>query len=491
MVKFDSNRTYGIEIEMSWGRQHRPDASVVRDALRAAGLRATAPGYSHETRPSWKVVPDGSVGNGWELVSPILQGLDGREQLKTAMRAVKEIGATTSRTCGIHVHHGVHDFNAKQLANIAEIYRNNEEVIDQLVAPSRRANDQYYSRSMDSGVEYHTAASERPYQRLEIPWHPPRSRASILSGQNEAHPSDILKTALIGELAPFGRYYKVNFQSYLRQGTVEFRQYHSSLNANKIWAWIVFTQMIVSAAKGKRGKAKRRVVNTGNHLTAKERGMILDLGMHNFIDPWSGAENFDDITMSALRLLATRKPGSVTGFAHPVRFGGGATGDRQRAGDEEPEASIPREEYFESTGATAEIEAYEPPPISRADPLGYASELGVTPHADDEDTRPLPTMAQVARAEFDWIHGDCGCQEAIADAYRTGFAIGDVRFGHLSGVAEGCGIYDQAVMYREEDIRAEEATYDEGPREGQPGASLPTAQEIHNGQMDNGDNLPW
>ena len=88
---------------------------------------------------------------------------------------------------------------------------------------------------------------------------------------------------------------------------MEFRQYHSSLNANKIWAWIVFTQMIVSAAKGKRGKAKRRVVNTGNHLTAKERGMILDLGMHNFIDPWSGAENYDDITMSALRLLATRK----------------------------------------------------------------------------------------------------------------------------------------------------------------------------------------
>ena len=442
MVKFDSNRTYGIEIEMHWGRQQRPEASVVRDALRAAGLRATAPGYSHETRPTWKVVPDGSIGNGWELVSPILQGLDGREQLKTAMRAVKEIGATTSQRCGIHVHHGVHDFTAKELANIAEIYRNNEEVIDSLVAPSRRANGNMYTQSMDNGTDFHGVASERPYTRLEIPWNPSRSRASILSGQNEAHPSDILKSDLIAKLAPFGRYYKVNLESYLRQGTVEFRQYHSSLNANKIWAWVVFTQMIVSAAKAKRGKAKRRVVNTGNHLTAKERGMILDLGMHNFIDPWSGAENFDDITMSALRLLATRKPGSVTGFAHPVRFGGGATGDRQRAGDEEPEESTASQELYESVGASAEIDAL------------------IIEGEDDEDNRPLPTMAQVARAEFDWTHGDCGCQEAIADAYSTGFAIGDVRFGHLSGVAEGCPIYDQAVMYRQEEIRVEEAAYD-------------------------------
>ena len=167
--------------------------------------------------------------------------------------------------------------------------------------------------------------------------------------------------------------------------------------------------------------------------------MILDLGMHNFIDPWSGAENFDDITMSALRLLATRKPGSVTGFAHPVRFGGGATGDRQRAGDEEPEASIPREEYFESTGATAEIEAFDPDA--------------------DEDNRPLPTMAQIARAESNATH-ECGCQEAIAEANQHNFAVGDVRFGHLSGEADGCVTYDLAVLYREEEIRAEEAAYD-------------------------------
>ena len=184
--------------------------------------------------------------------------------------------------------------------------------------------------------------------------------------------------------------------------------------------------------------------------------MILDLGMHNFIDPWSGAENFDDITMSALRLLATRKPGSVTGFAHPVRFGGGATGDRQRAGDEEPEESTTSQELYESIGASVEMEALDPDLVEAAIAYeGNDDRLG----EDDEDNRPLPTMAQIARAEFEATR-DCGCQEAIGVTYRATTAIGDVRFGHLAGEAEGCPIYDLAVLYREEEIGAEEAAYD-------------------------------
>ena len=107
MVKFDSNRTYGIEIEMSWGRGNRaPSQETVASALRRAGLDATAEGYTHSVTSGWTVVSDGSVGNGHELVSPILRGLDGKEQLKTAMRAVKAIGATTDASCGVHVHHG-------------------------------------------------------------------------------------------------------------------------------------------------------------------------------------------------------------------------------------------------------------------------------------------------------------------------------------------------------------------------------------------------
>ena len=251
MATFDHNRTYGIEIEMSWGRQSRPAQSTVARALMNAGLMASAAGYTHDVNAGWKVVSDGSVTNGWEIVSPILSGLNGKEQLKAAMRAVKEIGAVTHASCGVHVHHGVHDFTAKQLANIANIYANNEEVIDQLVAPSRRGQCQWAqsmkNRRMDSphdslsamehDVPYYDAvATYTPSMLPPVPWQSDRT-ASSEDRQK--------KSRLVQELAPGGRYYKVNYHSYLRQGTVEFRQHQSSLNAIKIWDWVVFSQNIL------------------------------------------------------------------------------------------------------------------------------------------------------------------------------------------------------------------------------------------------------
>ena len=225
--------------------------------------------------------------------------------------------------------------------------------------------------------------------------------------------------------------------------------------------------------------------------------MILDLGMHNLIDPWSGEENYDDITMSALRYLAKKREsseGGNIGFAHPVRFGGGVTGDRQRnnEAESEPEENTPSEEFHDSIGEPQTMGRMPTLDFSHLEPETPDDALGYSNHEDgDEDNRPLPRFQQVALSESNWPHAECRCRESIEEAARTGEAIGDIRFGHITDQAYGCGIYDQAVMYREEEIRAEEQAYDEGPPEGQPGASLPTAQEINNGQMDNGDRLPW
>lgn len=292
MVKFDSNRTYGIEIEMSWGRSRRPSQSSVAAALRRAGLDCSAEGYSHTTSQGWKIVSDASVHNGHELVSPILRGLDGKEQLKTAMRAVKAIGALTDSSCGIHVHHGVHDFTAKQLANIAEIYRNNEPTIDKLVATSRR--NTRWAVTMERGISFYENSST---VILNGEW---TSRNHDANGKYE-----LLRG--LGLSSEHDRYYKVNFGCYVRQGTVEFRQHQTSLNAVRIWNWVVFTQMIVSTAKGKRGKANPVTVNHGNPETAAERALLRDLNMRKRIDPRSGRENYDDITMSALRGMARKR----------------------------------------------------------------------------------------------------------------------------------------------------------------------------------------
>ena len=294
MVNFNSTRTYGIEIEMSWGASTRPSQAVVARALRNAGLNASAAGYSHTTTEGWKVVSDGSVFNGHEVVSPILRGLDGKEQLKKAMQAVKDIGAQTDASCGVHVHHGIHDFSAKQMANILQIYRNNEPTIDKLVAFSRR-NTQW-ARTMNSGVTYFENATTR----LNGDW-------------TSATHDTAAKQSICRQIVPdFDRYKKVNMMSYLRQGTVEFRQHQTSLNAIRIWNWVVFTQMIVESAKGKRGKANPVTINTGNPETAGERALIRDLNMRKRIDPRTGRQNYDDITMNALRGLARKRNAGMT-----------------------------------------------------------------------------------------------------------------------------------------------------------------------------------
>ena len=305
MVNFNSNRTYGVEIEMSWGRNRRPTQASVAAALRRAGLDASAMSYTHEVTSGWKVVSDASVRNGHELVSPILRGLDGKEQLKTAMRAVKAIGAQTDASCGVHVHHGVHDFSAKQLANIAEIYRNNEQTIDKLVAFSRR--NSHWAQTMEKGINFY----ENTTVQLDGEWtsqsHDRDGKESLLRGLGlEGYNLDSMAR---------DRYYKVNFGCYVRQGTVEFRQHQTSLNAIRIWNWIVFTQMIVESAKAKRGKATKRVVNHGNPETAAERGLLRDLNMRKRIDPRSGRQNYDDITMNALRGLARKRNVGMTNRA--------------------------------------------------------------------------------------------------------------------------------------------------------------------------------
>ena len=294
MVNFNSTRTYGIEIEMSWGASTRPSQAVVARALRNAGLTASAAGYSPTPTEGWKVVSDGSVFNGHEVVSPILRGLDGKEQLKKAMQAGKDIGAQTDASCGVHVHHGIHDFSAKQMANILELYRNTEPTIDKLVAFSRR-NTQW-ARTMNSGVTYFENATTR----LNGEW------------TSAAHDT-AAKQSICRQIVPdFDRYKKVNMMSYLRQGTVEFRQHQTSLNAIRIWNWVVFTQMIVESAKGKRGKANPVTINTGNPETAGERALIRDLNMRKRIDPRTGRQNYDDTTMNALRGLARKRNAGMT-----------------------------------------------------------------------------------------------------------------------------------------------------------------------------------
>ena len=70
---------FGIELEVISKKTSEDIATILRDN----GIECYSEGYNHQNRRHWKIVPDTSIRtsrqkpNGFEVVSPILEGDDG------------------------------------------------------------------------------------------------------------------------------------------------------------------------------------------------------------------------------------------------------------------------------------------------------------------------------------------------------------------------------------------------------------------------------
>ena len=214
------SRTFGVEIE-AFG--------VTRDALlaelRAQGLEAHDENYNHAARPYWKIVSDGSVqgANAFELVSPVLRGYEGLEDLARACRALKICGAQVNSSCGLHVHLGARDLSIEAMRQLVRNYLVLEPTIDQLVPANRRGSANTYCRSLQRG---RTLAE---------------AEQAILSATTA---QELSTAANAGN-----RYHKVNMQSFFRQGTIEFRQHSGTTDFEKISFWVKLLANLVDFSK--------------------------------------------------------------------------------------------------------------------------------------------------------------------------------------------------------------------------------------------------
>ena len=206
------NRRFGVELEM---------AGITREqaarALQQVGIEVRTENYNHDTRPHWKIVPDGSVQGGFEVVSPILQGEEGLEQLRTVVTALDDMGGNVNRTCGYHVHFDAADLSHEHVRAIVTRYAAHEAEIDAFMPRSRRGNENTYCQSVISlagNARFKNAATMR----------------ELVNAQG-------------------GRYFKVNLQSYYRYGTVEFRQHSGTLNAAKAVNWVRFLDSFITTTK--------------------------------------------------------------------------------------------------------------------------------------------------------------------------------------------------------------------------------------------------
>lgn len=222
-----TSRTFGIEIEFA--NPLRISRVQIASKLRAAGLDVQNQSYNHRVQRCWKLITDSTCG--LELVSPVLRGSDGIEQIKIAMRVLDGLGMKVNRSCGLHIHLGMDDMDAEAIRDMILSYHSNQELIDYLLAPSRRSA--HYCRKLT------------------------RNDVSRLNRINSL--SDVGNTGAT-------RYKTVNVHSYNRYGTIEFRQHQGTLDGNKAACWIELLLGLADAARTN-GRITRQ--NTIERLLAK------------------------------------------------------------------------------------------------------------------------------------------------------------------------------------------------------------------------------
>lgn len=211
VLDYTFTRRFGVEIEA----YNCTNEKLIRE-LRGAGIRVSFEGYTHDTTEHWKLVTDSSLnGNDtFELVSPILEGEAGLEELEKVCWVLDLCDVKVNDSCGFHVHMDASGFSMDTWKNLALTYKHLEPVIDPFMPGSRRNNQ--YCQSLQNISDTSI-----------------RNASTITDLQHVFHDR---------------RYNKVNLEAYSRHRTVEFRQHSGTTNFTKMEKWIRFLNGLVTFA---------------------------------------------------------------------------------------------------------------------------------------------------------------------------------------------------------------------------------------------------
>lgn len=210
--------TFGVEAEvmMPVGMT----ASRLAQLITQAGVECNEEGYGHATRPHWKIVTDGSLGDytrGREVVSPKLQGPNGFAAMRKVFDTMKANGCKISKKCGLHVHVGVRGESVQFFKNLVVLYSSAQVAIDSFMAPSRRGPEggNGFCRNIR-------------LNRINL------TQATTLEQVAQA----IGQTYTRDSYRATSRYCKLNLQPYWMHGTVEFRQHQGTVESDKAENWV-------------------------------------------------------------------------------------------------------------------------------------------------------------------------------------------------------------------------------------------------------------
>ena len=255
------NRKMGVEIECLIMRDTFSDLKAYCEDR---GVLLVREGYNHTTRQHWKMVTDASLTGGTfggqsfvgvEFVSPPLEASKMAEQLHVICNGLKACcDARVNRSCGLHVHHDARKgYTWRRLRNLVYLYAKSEKAIDQLVPPSRRGQGCQWCNTVKS------------------------------------HLDQLVRDGSVTDNNSW-RYKKLNLQSFIRQGTVEYRHQGGSVDFTKIFWWLALTSAIHTRGK----KVVKRTDGYDNPLI----NVVLQIGWAS----WAG-KSITHTSEGAMHLL--------------------------------------------------------------------------------------------------------------------------------------------------------------------------------------------
>lgn len=267
------NQLFGVEVEMT-GITRENAAKIVAEVL--GTTPGTPDGTSYETRiikdmaaRKWKIMRDSSIepirnDNGRssldeyrvEFVTPPLNYAD-IELLQTIIRKLKDNGAKSHRSCGIHIHVDGANHNPQSLRRLVNFMTSRQDLIYEALQIGDRASHWCHKLNI-SLLDEMKKDRNLTKEKAEQIWY---------SSANDGYTGGISH-----EHYNTTRYHGVNLHSFFSKGTVEFRLFNSTLHAGKIKAYIQFCLAISAWAITSQEKV---VFRSMNGYTAEQKVTIM------------------------------------------------------------------------------------------------------------------------------------------------------------------------------------------------------------------------
>ena len=264
-----NSRTFGCELEYEGIGQEtaaRAVAEVVGGTARYAGGYYGAWEVAQPDGRVWRVVSDGSLrGISSETVTPILRYSD-MPILQQVVRKLREKGAKANVRTGLHVHVGIGDFNAQQVANLVKLWFKQEQlIIKALGVLPERLN--HYTRPTDRAfVEKICSMANPTMDKINAAWF----------GHFEVNPAHYNPA----------RYRTLNVSNLWgahAKKTAEWRCYNGTTNAGKVRTAVLFSLLLaIRAANAKAASGKKQRPYTGS-AKYDTRVFLLRLGANGEI----------------------------------------------------------------------------------------------------------------------------------------------------------------------------------------------------------------